>query len=439
MRPLLFVVVLAGCLAPDSKPIVPEPFETFTAFARDVARWRELSLDEPLGLQYQTSEIAAGTTPAISLAQFETSYKILGLLPNSADLGAALLEYRRLIRLITYDEAKRLIIVNTEAARLGAPLAASHPAAARQLPAAIGVVRALQERRFHWRLKMLGLAYAEGRLALGAVAMGDALLAAVSRAMAEKPQPAQLLLLGEIGADVERRGPRLPDFLRERAALPYREGGQFVYWAFAARGWPGIDALYADPPHTTAQILHPETFFLRREAPLSFFPAALLRRLKGLSLIEDTLGELSCRALLENVLSTNRAAETAAGWRGDHLFAFQPAADIDLFWFSAWQDEAAAEKFLAAHRRVLENSKGLRFERVAQAKDLALIGTARDERAWLLQRRGNLVLAAHSVNAGRVTELAQDAWRDLEVDAEPNAVRFESARRSGNQFSLRSW
>ena len=437
--PLLLVVALAACLAPDAKSIAPPSPATFTDFARDVARWRELSLDQPLGLQYQTGAIAAETTRAAPLAQFETAYKIIGLLPASADLGAALMEYRKLIRLITYDEAKKLIIVSTDAAALGAPLAPTHPAAARELPAAIGVVRGLQERRFHWRQKMLASASAERRMALGAVAMGDALLAAVSRALGEKPQPAHLLLLAQVAAEVERRGRRLPDFLRQRAALPYREGGQFVYWAFAARGWPGVDALYADPPHTTAQILHPEKFFLRRETPLAFFPAALLHRLKDHSLIEDAVGELSLRALLESVLGANRAAETAAGWRGDQLFAFQRGGASDLFWFSAWQDEAAAEKFLSAHRRVLEDSQRLRFERVAQAKDLALIGAARDERAWLLQRRGDLVLAAHAANASRVTELAQEAWRDLEVETEPSAVRFEAARRSGNQFSLRSW
>ena len=439
LRPLLLVVVLSGCLAPDSKPSAPASPETFTDFARDVARWRELSLDQPLGLQHQTGAIAAETTPAAPLAQFETAYKTIGLLPDSADLKIALMEYRKLIGLIVYDEAKKLIIVSTDAARLGAPLAPSRPAAARELPAAIGVVRALQQRRFHWRQKMLASASAERRVALGAVAMGDALLAAVSRALAEKPQPAHLTLLAQVAAEVERGGRRLPDFLRQRAALPYREGSQFVYWAFAARGWPGVDALYADPPHTTAQILHPEKYFIRRAAPLNFFPAALLRRLKDHSVNEDAIGELSLRALLESALGANRAAEAAADWRGDQLFAFQRSGESDLFWFSAWRDEAAAEKFLSAHRQVLEDGKRLRFERVAQAKDLALIAAGRDERAWLLQRRGHLVLAAHGANASRVTELAQDAWRDLEVEAEPSAVRFESARRNGNQFSLRRW
>lgn len=439
LRTLWLVVALAGCVAPDSKPAAPASPETFTEFVRDVARWRELSMDQALGLQYQAGESTAEISPAASLAQFETAYKIIGLLPNSVDLGAALMEYRKLLRLIAYDEAKKLVTVSTDAARLGAPLASNRPAAARELPAAIGVVRALQERRFHWRQRMLASASAERRVALGAVAMGDALLASVSRALAEKPQPAHLLLLAQLASDTERRGRRLPDFLRERAALPYREGSQFVYWAFAARGWSGVDALYTDPPHTTAQILHPENYFLRREAPLHFFPAALLRRLKDHPLIEDALGELSLRALLEDALGANRATEAAAAWRGDQLFFFQRAGESDLFWFSAWRDEAAAEDFLSAHRVVLENSQRIRFERVTQAKDLALIGAARNERSWLLQRRGDVVLAAHGANASRITELAQDAWRDLAVEAQPSAVDFELARRRGNQFSLRSW
>jgi len=434
LRPLLVCAALAGCVAPESRSAAPAAAETFTEFARAIAQWRELPFDQPLHLLIQPGESAAEKTSAAPLARFETAYKAIGLLPEAADFGAALAEYRKLLRLIAYDDAKNLVVVSAEAARLGAPLAPSRPAAARQLPAAIGAARALQERRFHWREKIIASASAERRIALRAVAVGDPLLAAVSRAAGEKPRPAHLTLIAQIGAEIDRLARRLPDFLRRRALFPYRDGGRFAYWAFAAGGWKGVDALYTDPPRTSSQVLHPEKFFIRREAPLNFFPAALLRRLRAHALIEDGLGELSIGALLESALGAEPAAEIAAGWRGDQLFAFQRDGEFDLFWFTAWRDEAAAEKFLSAHRRALENGRRLRFERVAQTKDVALIGAARDGGAWLLQRRGDLVLAAHGATASRVTELAQDAWRDLEIETEPAPVRFESARQSRINF-----
>ncbi len=432
---LACAAALAACGAPEARRPAPASAGAFTELARDVAQWRDLPFDQPLHLELPADPLDAANIPPAPLAQFESAYKAIGLLPNTLDFAAALADYRKLNRMIAYDGGKNLVLVSAAAARLGAPLASSRPAPARELAAALGVVRALQERRFHWREKILASGSADRRIALRAIAGGDALLAAVSRALAEKPRAAQLALTVAIGAEVDRLARDLPDFLRRRAVFPYREGGQFVYWAFASSGWKGVDALYADPPRSAAQVLHPEKFFLRREAPLHFFPLALLRRLRAQSRVEDALGELALIALLEEELGANAAADTAAGWRGDQLFFFPRDGEFDLFWFSAWRDESAAEKFLAGYRGVLESRRRLRFERVAQTKDVALLGAARDGGAWLLQRRGELVLGARSESAQRITELAQDAWRDLEVDAAPAAVDFESARRAG--LSLR--
>jgi hypothetical protein len=293
-------------------------------------------------------------------------------------------------------------------------------------------MRAFQERRFNWRERINSTALHDHRTALRAVATGDALLTAVSRASGEKLAPANLAVLLQIAGAVDQLASRLPDVLRRQASFSYREGGQFVYWALAAKGWQGVNALYADPPRTTAQVLHPEKYFIERNHPTHFFPAALLRRLKTNSLVEDSIGELSIRTLLEGEHAPKYAADTAAAWRGDQLFSFQNDADPNTFWFSAWGEEAAAEEFIRAYQKVIEGRQRLRFDRVAQAKDLALIGMARDGRAWLLQARGPVVLVVQSATANRATELAEEAWKDLEIEAEPAVVRFESARRPVN-------
>ena len=271
-------------------------------------------------------------------------------------------------------------------------------------------------------------------MALRAVATGDALLAALSRGAGEK------LDAGKLGRSARKSPPksigwrrRLPDFLRQQASFPYREGGQFVYWALAAKGWQGVDALYADPPRTTAQVLHPEKYFIERDPPTHFFPAALLRRLKTNSLVEDSIGELSIRALLEGEHAQKYAADTAAAWRGDQLFSLSERRRSQHFLVQfLGRQKQAAEEFVRAYRKVIENRQRLRFDRVAQAKDLALIGVARDGRAWLLQARGPVVLVVQSATANRATELAEEAWKDLESEAEPTVVRFESARRPVN-------
>jgi hypothetical protein len=437
-RLLLLFIPLTGCLSPEPKPFPAPSPDAFRELTRSVAEWRQLPLARPIRLQIQPGGVETGQNVfpspinGPSPAQLEQAYKAIGLLPNHVDFSTALAEYRKIVELISYDGPKDLVILSAHAARLAAPLERSNPSAAHELPAVIGVMRALQERHFNWRERINSSAFDDRRMALRAVAMGDALLTAVSRGAGEKLAPANLAALQQIAAAVDQLASHLPDFLRQQASFPYREGGQFVYWALAAKGWQGVDALYADPPRTTAQVLHPETYFIERNPLTHFFPAALLRRLRTNSLVEDSIGELSIRTLLEGEYAKKYAADTAAAWRADQLFSFQNDADLNTFWFSSWGSETAAEEFGRAYRKVIESRQRLRFDRVAQAKDLALIGAARDGRTWLLQARGPVVLVVQSATANRATELAEEAWKDLESEAEPTVVRFESARRPIN-------
>jgi len=155
-------------------------------------------------------------------------------------------------------------------------------------------------------------------------------------------------------------------------------------------------------------------------------------RFNNRPIVEQSLGELLIRALLRSRHAPNYTAETASAWRGDQLFSFQNDALLNIFWFSSWHDETSAGEFLESYRKVLESRQGVRFETLRQPNFHTLIATQRDGRAWLLQARGPNVLALQAASADRLTELGEEAWRDLEIEAETSAVRFESARRPVN-------
>jgi len=57
-----------------------------------------------------------------------------------------------------------------------------------------------------------------------------------------------------------------------------------------------------------------------------------------------------------------------------------------------------------------------------------VIAKDRPDRAWLLQSRGPVVLAIAANSADQLTEFAEQAWQDLEIEPEAMPVRFESAR-----------
>ena len=362
-RLLFLFITLTGCLSPEPKPFPAPSPDAFRELTRSVAEWRQLPLARPIRLQIQPGGMETGQT------LFAISHKraVSGATRTRLQSDRLIAESRRFqhcfsgipknCRTNQLRRTKDLVILSANAARLAAPLETSNPSAAHELPAVIGVMRALQERHFNWRERMNSSAFDDRRTALRAVATGDALLTAVSRGAGEKLAPANLAVLQQIAAAVDQLASHLPDFLRQQASFPYREGGQFVYWALAAKGWQGVDALYADPPRTTAQVLHPEKYFIERNHLTHFFPAALLRRLRTNSLVEDSIGELSIRTLLEGEHAQKYAADTAAKWRGDQLFSFQNDADLNTFWFSAWSGETAAEEFVRAYQKVIEIGK----------------------------------------------------------------------------------
>ena len=129
----------------------------------------------------------------------------------------------------------------------------------------------------------------------------------------------------------------LPTFLRNQLVLPLREGSDFVAWAIKAKGRDGLNALYANPPSSTAQILHPEKYYLTPQPPQRFFPAGLLRHMAVPTLFEQSLGEFLLRGLLETENSLALSSQiAAAGWRGDQLFAFAGKSIQTTAWYRSW-------------------------------------------------------------------------------------------------------
>ena len=121
-----------------------------------------------------------------------------------------------------------------------------------------------------------------------------------------------------------------PRLLRDALIFPYIDGMELTGSAFMAGGFPLVDRMFAHPPQTTAQIIHPQVYTQGRQAvpvPVPAIPA-------GWKPITDgSMGELGTRAVLE-VCSTRAEAETAAAsWRGDRfVVAERPDGRLGLVW-----------------------------------------------------------------------------------------------------------
>ncbi len=107
--------------------------------------------------------------------------------------------------------------------------------------------------------------------------------------------------------------------------FPYLDGPRFIqeivgYGALTTWGayGPALRRLFADPPQSTAQILHPEKY-LRRERPLRVELPDLASTLGAdwRMVRRQVVGEMDHRLLLDRHLPPLDVARAAAGWAGN--------------------------------------------------------------------------------------------------------------------------
>ena len=119
-----------------------------------------------------------------------------------------------------------------------------------------------------------------------------------------------------------------PAILRETLLFPYEDGLSFVRGIYDEGGWDAVNKLYANPPDSTSQILHPDLYASRVKPVALTVPAVPAALGSGWKLtMQDTLGELQLRIWLEGESPT--AAETAAAtsatseWGGDRVGLYE--------------------------------------------------------------------------------------------------------------------
>ncbi len=143
-----------------------------------------------------------------------------------------------------------------------------------------------------------------------------------------------------------------PPYLRDTALFPYQDGFAFVSSRIAAGGYSAVDAVFADLPKSTEQVLPPEKY-AAGEAPVEVkLPADLAAKMgAGWKVAgEDTLGELILQLWLTgNGVTAATARMAAAGWGGDRLALLRgPSGDLRVGFRSGWGTAGDAEEFAAA-------------------------------------------------------------------------------------------
>jgi hypothetical protein len=138
-------------------------------------------------------------------------------------------------------------------------------------------------------------------------------------------------------------------YLIVRRVFPYFYGGRYAYFQWKAAGQGGISALFASPPSASLPYIVSQTGVV--DTPLSPMGDTEPSPVPGATLFaEDTLGAwLSYEYLSGLANSAPDPIQTAAGWRGDHLWTYkdETTGNIALIWRVKWSSAAEAANFAA--------------------------------------------------------------------------------------------
>lgn len=271
------------------------------------------------------------------------------------------------------------------------------------------LVHLLQDRQIDLD-RFLGAPSGRGDEALArqSVVEGEAVALSLDRALRGQGQDlGQLLdvtavqhaILGSTTGPVLGRAPR---FLRSLLTFPYARGLGFVHQFRRRHGWSEFARVYADPPRSTTQILHPERYLERREDPVPVSLPDLGARLgDARRLLEDDAGEFGLAGILSEGLGE---AAAAAGWRGDRYAVYEdPAGGTVLVSLSVWESEAAATAFAEAYARLLPRKHGL----APSAGTTWTVGA----RAFGVERRGRQVLLIEHAPASAFDDMRHAIWQ----------------------------
>lgn len=145
-------------------------------------------------------------------------------------------------------------------------------------------------------------------------------------------------------------GALFPALLTETFIFRYRDGSRLVETARRRGGERAVDELFARPPASSEQVLHPQKYFANEQPREAQFDATKLNATGWRESVSTPLGELGARGLLLKSLSRMEAERAAAGWGGDRAYLFERGAGEMLFvWQTAWDRTDDAREFFRAY------------------------------------------------------------------------------------------
>lgn len=197
---------------------------------------------------------------------------------------------------------------------------------------------------------------ADAGLALHALAEGEATLVMLGEmseplgVTIDKIASNDLMLSSMSAASQSMAVPEgTPRYFVQSLAFPYVAGLKFVTTAYRKGGWKAVNDVYAHPPQSTREVIHPDEYFAGKRTPNLYGDNPALP-VRGHLLSVEHLGEFHWGFLV--------GAENAIGWRGDRVtIAQNENCDATALIETKWDTPAQAIKFRDAYAAFLKKEK----------------------------------------------------------------------------------
>ena len=196
------------------------------------------------------------------------------------------------------------------------------------------------------------------------------------------------------------------------AYQPYSDGPAFVHRLRERGGWAAVDAAYADPPTSSAQVIHPDRYpnWSARDVRIPDRSGANWTRFDR-SPPGTTVGEASLFATvwanggtetfhLQRPTRPHRAYNythpTTDGWVGDRLVPYRNGTETGYVLRTEWATTGDAAAFAIAYRDLLRTRRGA--ER--RGGDVLVVPAGPYADAYRVTRNGTTVTITNAPTAG---------------------------------------
>ncbi len=190
-------------------------------------------------------------------------------------------------------------------------------------------------------------------------AMIDYLLKGTGRAVQDLPAIDPSMFAGDM-----TKTPKLqeaPAFLRDSMIFPYFAGLTFSQAILKPAGWSGVSAVFAKPPLSTQQIMHP-ALYKSGKVPAQVKVPSIEKQLgEGWTkLDENDMGEFGWLEILKQFIGEEKAKPLAAAWEGDRYAVYEQKKTKKLVLIARLKldSEEHAERFFAAYAGALVKKHG---------------------------------------------------------------------------------